>query len=234
MFTILIADDNTAFAKLLVNDIVGNMNNLRVVRIATDGKETLELMNSQQIDIVLLDIKMPIYDGIQILSMLSEEKKKEYKNSIIVVTGEPDYIPQLIDNPMVAFCVTKGAGQYDKIIKSINKLVEEKSESLKYQQIINELRTMGYSFNLIGTQYLTQAIFEIYQRQDIFHGNLEKEIYPILSLAFKKSVHNIKCNITRATEHMNYHGNEELLKQLLGTPQPTTKLVINFILNQIS
>ena len=79
MFTILIADDNINFAKLLVNDIVSTREDLRVIKIATNGKEAFDLMNSYQIDIVLLDLKMSIYNGIEVLNMLSKEKQKQYE-----------------------------------------------------------------------------------------------------------------------------------------------------------
>ncbi len=78
MFTILIADDNIEFSKMLVNDIVSTRDSLKVLKIATDGQEAFSLMNSEKIDIILLDLKMPIYNGSQILEMLSEEKKKQY------------------------------------------------------------------------------------------------------------------------------------------------------------
>jgi CheY-like chemotaxis protein len=234
MFTILIADDNIVFAKMLVNTIIGTMDNLRVVKIATDGKEALELMNSQIIDVVLIDLKMPVYNGNQVLSMLSEEKKKIYENSIIVITGEPSLIPEIIDNPMIFSIVSKGAGQTEKIIMYIKKLIESKSNDLKYRQIISELQKIGYNINLIGTQYLAQAIYEIHLRENTYQGNLKKEIYPILSRIFQKSVHNIKCNITRATENMNLYCAKDTLDNYFYNIQPTTKLVINLVLNKIA
>ena len=138
MFTILIADDNIVFAKILVNTIIGKLDNLRIVKIATDEREALELMNSQNIDIILIDLKMPILSGAQVLSMLSEEKKKNYENSVIVITGEPSYIPEIIDNPMIFSIVSKGSGQTENILMNIKKLIDSKSNDLKYKKIIYE------------------------------------------------------------------------------------------------
>lgn len=44
---------------------------------------------------------------------------------------------------------------------------------------------------------------------------LEKEIYPLIGKKYKKTVHNIKCNITNATKKM-YRKNDKnkLLKYL--------------------
>lgn len=233
MFKILIADDNISFAKLLVNDIISTRENLKVIKIATDGKETLELMNSEQIDIVLLDLKMPIYNGLQILDMLSEEKKQQYNRSIIVITGELDYADKLVSNPLITHIIFKGSCQKKNILERIDQLVEEKSNSFIYNRICHELYGLGYNPNYKGTLYLTDAIFEIYLRLGSYQENLKKEIYPIVALHFKKSVHNIKCNITRATESMSRYCKQELLDKYFSGFKPTTKGVINIVLNKI-
>lgn len=233
MFTILIADDNINFAKLLVNDIISTREDLRIIKIATNGKEALELMNSYQIDIVLLDLKMPIYNGIQVLNMLSKEKQKQYERSVIVITGEADYAPEILKNPLVAYIALKGFGQHEQILNKIDSLVEEKSNSLVYKKIISELSSIGYNLNHNGTKYLIDTIFEIYLHQDSFQGNLQKEIYPIISFYHHKSIHNIKCSITRATENMVYYCNSETFDKYFNGFKPTTKTVINIILNRL-
>lgn len=233
MVNILIADDNIEFAKLLVNDIVSTNENLRIVKIATNGKETLELMNKDKIDIVLLDLKMPIYNGYEILEKLSDEKKKEYENSIIVITGEAECIPKIMNNKLVAFIVLKGANQYEDIMNKIDRIVEIKLQYIIRKKIITELHNIGYNLNHVGTQYLAEAIFEIYKKKDDFNGNLEKEIYPLLSIHFQKSIHNIKCNITRATENMSYYCCQENLDKYFEGIRPTTKTVISIILSRI-
>lgn len=233
MFKVLIADDNVEFAKLLVNDIISTKENLKVVKIATNGKETLELMEKEQIDIVLLDLNMPIYNGYDILEKLSNQKKKEYEYSIIVITGESEYISKIIRNKLVAFIVLKGSNQYKNIIDKIDKLVEEKSNTVIHKKIITELQNIGYNLNHVGTQYLVETIFEIYRKGKSFNGNLKKEIYPFLSIYFQKSIHNIKCNITRATENMVYYCKQENLDKYFEGIKPTTKTVISIILSRL-
>jgi len=234
MFTILIADDNINFAKLLVNDIVSTREDLRIIKIATNGKEAFDLMNSCQIDIVLLDLKMSIYNGIEVLNMLSKEKQKQYERSVIVITGEAEYIPQILKSPLVAYTVLKGIGQYEQILSKIDSIVEEKSNSMIYKKIISELSNIGYNLNHNGTKYLIDTIFEIYLHQDSFQGNLQKEIYPLVSFYHHKSIHNIKCSITRATENMVYYCNPETFNKYFNGFKPTTKTVINIILNKLT
>lgn len=61
MVNILIADDNIYYAKMLMNTInVDTNKNIRVTHISVDGKETLEILENNNIDVVLLDLKTPI------------------------------------------------------------------------------------------------------------------------------------------------------------------------------
>ena len=71
MLNILIADDNIYYARALMNIINGESNNnIKVSHIAIDGQETINIIKNYPIDIILLDLNMPIYNGMQILKVL--------------------------------------------------------------------------------------------------------------------------------------------------------------------
>ena len=77
MINILIADDNIFFAKKLM-DYINTYENIKVTNIAIDGKETLDLLNNKEdIDVFLLDLKMPIYNGLEILEKINKEKSQK-------------------------------------------------------------------------------------------------------------------------------------------------------------
>lgn len=60
---IIIADDHTLFInglRLLLKDEPG----IEIIDVADNGKELLEIMTIQQPDLVLLDINMPVLNGI--------------------------------------------------------------------------------------------------------------------------------------------------------------------------
>ena len=87
MINILIADDNIEYAVNLMNYINKTNENIQICNIACNGKETLEILNKEDdIDIVLLDYKMPFYDGQEILDSIIDKNK--YSNSIVIISGE--------------------------------------------------------------------------------------------------------------------------------------------------
>ena len=59
MFNMLIVDDNIFYAKKLVNIIGDNIENIRILNVATSGFEAINMLQKDNIDIVLLDLKIP-------------------------------------------------------------------------------------------------------------------------------------------------------------------------------
>ncbi|MCI0183127.1 sporulation transcription factor Spo0A [Sulfoacidibacillus ferrooxidans] len=68
---ILIADDNREFAELLT-EYLGEEHDMEVVGTAFNGQEALSLIEDEQLDIVILDIIMPVLDGIGVLERLRQ------------------------------------------------------------------------------------------------------------------------------------------------------------------
>ncbi len=60
----LLADDDRLFAESVAAMLVGD-ERLDVVGIATDGREAVDLASSLQPDLVLMDIAMPVVDGVE-------------------------------------------------------------------------------------------------------------------------------------------------------------------------
>ncbi len=69
MFTILVADDDKN-TRLLFSTVLKKAG--YTVFTAKDGKEALEVMDSEHIDLVLLDIMMPNIDGYEFTKILRE------------------------------------------------------------------------------------------------------------------------------------------------------------------
>ena len=82
---ILIADDEVEFASTLATRL-----ELRgyVTEIANSGEETLEAITRQVPDLLLLDLKMPDLDGLEVLAKL-RENHKELK--VIILTGHGSF-----------------------------------------------------------------------------------------------------------------------------------------------
>ncbi len=71
--TVLVVDDEKKIVELLKETISKISKDYRVLA-ASNGKEALEIIGKEKIDLVLLDIKMPVMSGVQVLSELYNKK----------------------------------------------------------------------------------------------------------------------------------------------------------------
>lgn len=240
MLNMLVVEDNFYYSMCLINIVVEKIPQIRLCKIATNGEEALEyLKNSNNIDIVLLDLGLPKLNGLEIIKQLEENNYKKYENSIIVISGDAQLVKYVIGNPFLYTYISKGMG-LDKVLSEIDKLSKIKQNEIRQNNILqlinNELRTLGYKENLIGTKYLRETI-NLIATTDLTSDNLKNKVYPIIARRHNKSVHNIKCNINNATEMMNCTCKKEIIRKYFvffdDNSVATPKQVIDTILTKI-
>lgn len=246
MLNMLVVDDNIFFTKSLINNVVKENPDIRLCMIATNGKEALDALNTQKIDLILLDLKLPEYSGLDILEFLIRYNNI-YNNSVIVISGESEMILKVRNNPLVYSYINKGAGM-ENIIKEINQLVFLKKEEVKKekinnkrkklvrQQIRKELYKIGYTDKYAGTKYIADTIYLQYFIENKKNIKLKNDIYPIISQKYNMPVNTVKCDIITATRKVKDSVPEEHIKQYFGffwDKKITPKLVINTVLKKI-
>ncbi len=93
LLKILIADDE-APARNRLRDLLGDIGNVSIVAEAKNGKEALELAAETKPDLLLLDIRMPLMDG---LEAAQHAQKLEPKPHIIFTTAYDTYAIKAFD-----------------------------------------------------------------------------------------------------------------------------------------
>ncbi len=90
---ILIADDETP-ARNRMRDLLGDIEHVSVVAEAKNGKEAIDLAQTTKPDVMLLDIRMPLMDGIE---AAQHAQKLEPKPYIIFTTAFDAYAIKAFD-----------------------------------------------------------------------------------------------------------------------------------------
>lgn len=98
---VIIVDDHTLFRNGL-RILLNNIENYHVVAEAANGKQFLELLNTVVPDLVLMDINMPVMDGIE-ASTKAHELYPELKIITLSMYGEEDYYYKMVNAGVKGF-----------------------------------------------------------------------------------------------------------------------------------
>ena len=93
---ILIADDHSMIREGL-KQLLELDGDIQVVGEAGNGEECLEALKRVNPDVVLLDINMPVMNGLKMLEILRSSKYKNQKILIITIHNEVEYLMKAID-----------------------------------------------------------------------------------------------------------------------------------------
>lgn len=90
MIRVMIADDQELIRESL--KIVLNMNmDMKVIAVAENGNEVMRLLINQQIDVILMDVRMPELDGVQCTKLI-KDKYPNIKIIILTTFDDDEYV----------------------------------------------------------------------------------------------------------------------------------------------
>ena len=93
---IIIADDHSMIREGLTQ-LLELDGDIQVIGEAGNGVECLELLKTVTPDVVLLDINMPVMNGLKMLEALRSSKNKTQKILILTIHNEIEYLMKAID-----------------------------------------------------------------------------------------------------------------------------------------
>jgi DNA-binding NarL/FixJ family response regulator len=134
MINILIADDHQLFVDGLIS-LLEDEQEIRVVAKAKNGQEVIDRCKEGDIDLVIMDINMPVVDGIQ----ASKELSKHYPDIKIIglsMYNERNYIADMLK-----------AGASGYILKNTDK-----------ENLLEAIHTIQSGANYLGTEVSTTLL----------------------------------------------------------------------------
>ena len=120
MPNILIVEDEEAIRRVLKKVLIEDDSKNNIIE-ATDGSEAINKIKSENLELVICDIKMPKKDGMDVLNFL---KSYDDKIPIIMISGHGDL-------KTAVMAMRKGAFDYIEKPPDLNSLLSSVRESLK-------------------------------------------------------------------------------------------------------
>ncbi len=174
IISVIIADDHVIFRKGL-RAILNEIAEVKVVAEASNGQELLNTLKTQPADIILMDIKMPVMDGLETTEIIT---KKYPDINVIALTmhEEIGYFNKMIDAGAVGFLLKKT--NKDELERAITMVMD--GDNYFSQEFITSINkhTLPKKTSNISISEREQEVLEL-----ICKGHSNAEISKMLSLS---------------------------------------------------
>lgn len=223
MLNVLIAEGDMKISVHLSNAI--NTENVRCIEILNEGTKVYQRIKQLKPDVLILALKMPGKNGINILKEI--ERDKEIKIRVIIYSGDTSYIAQARDYKCVERYFSK-ITPVEEISRVLEKMVEDVDKKKTQDKIFDILLNLGFPYSLQGTKFMNECIlYSIAEDED----NI-KEVYEEIARRKGKNVNTIKSNINTAIKNMWRYGDKTKTRKILrlgDMDKPSSKGIISMV-----
>jgi two-component system response regulator (stage 0 sporulation protein A) len=242
--SIIIADDNREFHNIL-KDCFSMQNDMVVTGIAENGVDALKLIKEKQPDLIILDIIMPMLDGLGVLEEINKINLEPMPRIIVLsavgnekitqraISLGADYyilkpfnIEVLIKRIRQMLNSTIGDSTYIKKALICNDNTEIKTNAYQQvdiiTQITNIMHGIGMPPHLKGYMYIREAINMLVNNIELL-SSVTKKLYPLLGEKFNTTDSKIERAIRNAIEVTWNKSSVETINKFFGYSISTKK-----------
>jgi len=235
---IIIADDNKEFRNIL-NDYLSMEKDIVVTGIAENGVEALKLIKEKKPDLVVLDMIMPILDGLGVLEKLNTMDLDPMPRIIILSAVTQDKITQRAISLGADYYVVKPFNM-EVFIKRIRQMVDKticrdddknlltylnntektinKSQPVHVDmiaQITNIMHEIGVPAHIKGYMFLREAINMLVNNINLLSA-VTKELYPLIGEKFNTTPSRVERAMRHAIDVAWTRGEVETINKIFG------------------
>ncbi|WP_459210641.1 response regulator transcription factor [Aquimarina rhabdastrellae] len=204
---VMIADDH-----LIVIDGIRSLlkhnTNIQIVGEATNGKDALQVIQEKEVDIAILDINMPMLNGVEVTQKINE-LKLDTKVLFLTMEDTPEFITQSIDIGAAGYIVkNRGKEELETALERIaqgekyfgpeakdvifNRYVQKKKNEQEVRLTRREIEVLkliadGHSTRQISEKlFIAHATVETHRRNLIDKTGVSNGTKGLIKYAIKK------------------------------------------------
>ncbi|TAA70691.1 sporulation transcription factor Spo0A [Planococcus salinarum] len=213
--TIGIADDNRQLADMM-EEYLNLQPNMEVVAVAHNGRECIELLKKNKVDILLLDNIMPFLDGIGVLDAIkNEEGLQNLRVIMLSAFGQETLMSQAAQNGASYFIMKPF--ELDRLAMQIEHIMQEQaaSQEVKDDPITAVIKEIGVPPHINGYVYLKEAVNLVLEEPGIIQ-KVTKSLYPGIADRFDTTPTRVERSIRHAIELVWNRGDVKVIAQTFG------------------
>lgn len=175
MYQTLIVDDEPLMRQYLGHNLSNICSDFEVTGIACDGLEAVELLQKQNFDLVITDIKMPEMDGLNLAKHIFESisgtkviiisgyNEFEYAR-LAIKYGVSDYLLKPLSDDCIYETLVKIKGELDQIVKQKNAMISVND----YEKCTDkEIKSALLQAVITGDTAVIQPLYLILQKRKL-------------------------------------------------------------------
>lgn len=189
-------DDHELFRKGVIM-VLRKMENVEVVGEASNGKDFLALLNSRHANVVFMDIKMPLMNGIE-ATVEAISRWPELKIIALSMFGEEEYLHKMINAGAKGFLLKNSS--IEEIERAIEIVIAGKN--CYSNDLLGYFTNKFIDNNSVGDDSLKLTNREIEVLKLVAHGLTNIEIADKLFIS-KRTVDAHKANLISKTGSRN-------------------------------
>ena len=233
MIQVMIAEDNIEISSMYCRFLTKDKN-ISIVSKTRDGEKTVEMYKALKPDVLLLDLDMPILNGLEVINQISKDSDEKNKCNIIVISGNFELMHKLFNTAKVYRIMPKPTNLDEvlSLIKDISNVPKTLSQ-IKLKSLLLELKFNLYSR---GTLFLIDALNIAYNNPRLL-CKIE-DLYYEVAKKNNLSVNKIQRSIRSSIDVMNGHISTELLRSFfhiynneLIAPKYFFTMIIEYLYN---
>lgn len=159
--TILIAEDNSEVMEYLAGKLSAHY---RVLK-AANGQEALELLKTQEVDMVLTDVMMPVMDGIKLCRFIKQNIKTCHI-PVILLSARSTTEDQLEGLEVGADDYVPKPFTYSVLKMKIQNMLKARQRSQEYYSKTQEVEPEKITFNAMDEELLRKALAVVNKNLD--------------------------------------------------------------------
>lgn len=229
---IIVADDNRNYCQML-QDYLSVQEDLSIVGVAYNGLEAIELIQTQEPDLIILDLVMPNLDGLGVLEQINSRTTKARPKIIMLTAFGQESLTNEAMMLGVDYFILKPF-DLDILSKRIRSLSQDMSSTpAQFSSpaspimttvgseinLVSEVTTMmhqiGVPAHIKGYQYIRDAILMVVEDISLL-GAVTKELYPGIAKKYNTASSRVERGIRHAIELAWERGQTDTLKRIFG------------------
>lgn len=227
MIKTLIADDSKDL-QLMIVEFLNMQKEFDLKEPLDSGKKVLKTLETEDIDLLILDIFMPDFDGVQVLEEIKNNpiKYKRPKKIVMMSAFNNEALMIKASNLGADYYIVKPfeLNSLLKVIKDLFKPVIMKKSDFSMPREIKDdleieitetLHEIGVPAHIKGYQYLRESITMVYNNIEIL-GSITKNLYPVVAKRYKTTSSRVERAIRHAIEVAWNRGNVDTISQIFS------------------